>query len=284
MDTSFGSAFADVDESSDPNELSQYLGRVRTVPAVMAAKRESFALLDVGPRARVLDIGCGAGDDVRELAGLVGPAGGAVGVDKSEVLIAEARRAAEPVRGRTEFFCADVMALPFPDGSFDRCRADRTIQHVPQADLGLREILRVTGSGGVLVLSEMLNVLDLGGDEPDAATRSVLGRLWTDKERQGWIGLFLPLMLRQAGFEDVELHRHTVHLTSFEDAALLLNLPRLCMAAQRAGNLTPGNAADWLARLEQDFTSGRAGLESTFVHLKAYKHMAGRNKGAAPSR
>lgn len=44
------------------------------------------------PGRRVLDIGCGFGDTTRQIAGLVGPGGTAVGVDAAPRFVATAAR------------------------------------------------------------------------------------------------------------------------------------------------------------------------------------------------
>ena len=48
--------------------------------------------MELAPGRRVLDVGCGTGDDVREMAGLVGAAGLVVGIDNSQAMIAVARQ------------------------------------------------------------------------------------------------------------------------------------------------------------------------------------------------
>ena len=50
-----------------------------TMPFFQAAKEQTYARLALQPGDHVLDIGCGAGTDVRAMAGLVGPTGRAVG-------------------------------------------------------------------------------------------------------------------------------------------------------------------------------------------------------------
>jgi ubiquinone/menaquinone biosynthesis C-methylase UbiE len=269
--SSFGSAFGSVDMSADPDALAAYLDRVAAVPAVRAAKRESFALLGAAEGHRLLDLGCGHGEDVRALAQIVGAVGFVAGVDKSRVLIEQARRDTPPEQTWMEFVCADATALPFPSASFDACRADRTIQHVAEADVALAELARVTRPGGVVVVSEMFNRLDLAGDELDPIAREVLRHFWSDEERRGWIGFLLPPLLERGGFSDIELHRRRERLTSFADAAVVLQLPELCAAAVTAGALEPTAAPGWLESLERDFAAGRAALESEFFHVRARK-------------
>ena len=100
----------------------------------------------------------------------------------------------------------------------------------------------------------------------------MLGRLWTGPERRGWIAGFLPLLLTRAGFGDVSMHRDSAQLSSFEEAALLLNLDALCAAAVREEALSADAAREWLAGLRERFRAGRATLQLEFLHVKASKH------------
>jgi ubiquinone/menaquinone biosynthesis C-methylase UbiE len=269
--SSFGSGFGAVDISADPDALAEYLARVRAIPVVRAAKAESFALLGASEGRCLLDLGCGQGDDVRELAHTVGPVGRVVGVDNSKVLLEQARRCTPPELSWIEFDCADASALPFADDSFDGCRADRTIQHVAEADVAVAELARVTRPGGAVVVSEMFNALELPDDEPDPIAREVLRRFWSDEERRGWIGFLLPPLLERAALGEIQLHHRRERLTSFADTALLLQLPELCAGAVAAGALEEIDARRWLEKLEHDFAIGRAALRSEFFHIRARK-------------
>ena len=62
------------------------------------------------PPARTLDIACGTGYLTRHLRGEI------TGLDQSEQMLAITR---ERVPDAT-FLCSDALALPFPDGSFER--------------------------------------------------------------------------------------------------------------------------------------------------------------------
>ena len=79
------------------------------------------AALQVGPRDRVLDIGCGAGQSTREAA-RAATEGSVVGVDISEEMLQVARRrSAEEGLGNVAFELADAQDHAFPPAHFDLC-------------------------------------------------------------------------------------------------------------------------------------------------------------------
>lgn len=82
---------------------------------------EALRLHPPQPGERVLDIGCGFGDMTQRIAGLVGPAGKAFGVDAAPRFIEASIDGATGAGVRNaRFLCADVeQALPF-DRPFDR--------------------------------------------------------------------------------------------------------------------------------------------------------------------
>src|SRR3954449_8984468 len=71
------------------------------------------------PGDRVLDIGCGFGDTTQRIAGLVGDAGEAIGVDAAERFIETARaEATDAGVGNARFLVADVQSMAF-DGVYE---------------------------------------------------------------------------------------------------------------------------------------------------------------------
>ena len=82
-------------------------------------------MLELNPGNRVLDVGCGTGDDAREIAALVGPTGTVVGLDASATMVAEARKRALATELSIEFIEGDALNLPFPAESWQRSAGDR---------------------------------------------------------------------------------------------------------------------------------------------------------------
>jgi SAM-dependent methyltransferase len=95
--------------------------------------------------AHVLDVGAGTGAVTR--AALAGGAARVTAVDAAVGMLAyDAPR-------RPPAAVADLRAAPFADGSFDVAVAAFSLNHVTDPAAGLREMARVTRSGGALVAS-----------------------------------------------------------------------------------------------------------------------------------
>ncbi len=90
----------------------------------------------------VLEVGCGTGLLLERIAKF---SARAVGVDLSPGMLERARR-----RG-LEVVEGSATALPFGDASFDAVCSFKVLAHVREIDVAMREMLRVTRPGGVVV-------------------------------------------------------------------------------------------------------------------------------------
>jgi SAM-dependent methyltransferase len=93
----------------------------------------------------VLDVGCGQGIDLAQLA-MAGAR--AVGIDLTprHVELAKQHLAAIGLEARVER--GDAEGLRFADASFDRVLSNGVLHHTPDIEAALREILRVLRHGG----------------------------------------------------------------------------------------------------------------------------------------
>jgi ubiquinone/menaquinone biosynthesis C-methylase UbiE len=190
--------------SEHPRYYVGFLDERTTIAGELMAKRIIMQLLDPHDGQAVLDVGAGTGADTIEVARAVGPTGRVVGVDKSAEMVAEAQGRAVESGLRVEFAVGDAQSLDFPDGSFDRVRSERMLVHVPDPETAVREMVRVTKAGGLVVLSD----IDGGTIFFNSANTSLadaLARRLTDGLANGWMGRRQQRYLVEAGLADVQV-------------------------------------------------------------------------------
>lgn len=243
-----GGGFRNVDATATPGAFVGYLDRLMALPDMRRYKEGSYRLVGARAGARLLDVGCGAGDDARALARLVGAGGRVVELDSSARMVEVARERAAGEGLAVEFVVGDLQRLEYPDGSFDGVRADRVFQHLPDRARALAEIVRVTRPGGAVVVSDPdweTLVLDL----PDRALIRKFCHYRCDGYHGGWTGRELPRLFRDAGLREVAAHPFTVVIDDFALADQIYLLHRYAGQAAEAGALTAAELATWQGQL-----------------------------------
>jgi ubiquinone/menaquinone biosynthesis C-methylase UbiE len=109
--------------------------------------------LGIGQTDHVLDVGCGHGRSLMEIAARA-PRGRGVGIDPSELMIEIAAKRNQTLieAGRIEVVRSNVEALPFADDMFDKALCVHVLYFWKDLEMSLREIGRVLKPDGRLAL------------------------------------------------------------------------------------------------------------------------------------
>ena len=141
----------------------------------------------------VLDVGCGAGAALRELAERF-PGAELTGCDISPLAV-ETAASLNPelvASGRLKFLLCGVPDLPFDDGAFETVFSVESLYFWPDQVAGLREILRVLAPGGTF-----MTALEMAGGAMDERQLAIVEHLHMKcPDRAGLLAL-----MNEAGFE-----------------------------------------------------------------------------------
>lgn len=207
--------------------------------------RDFLSVLKLRDGESVLDIGCGPGDRVVELAREVGPGGKAVGIDYSAALIDEAHKRWDASGLPVSFHVGDAHTLPFPDASFDACRAERVFVHLQDPPRALSEMVRVARPGARIAVFDM-DADTLIVDSPNrAVTRKVLDLRADQFRSKGWIGRRLRRLYAEHGLTNVTLEPSTCMFTDYEFANEFWSLRRTASLARSQGLISEAEEVEW---------------------------------------
>ncbi|WP_406486548.1 methyltransferase domain-containing protein [Streptomyces sp. NBC_01563] len=234
-------------ESAVPDEIS-YLDRLAATDLARSYKEVMLDALNARPGETALDLGCGPGTDLGALAKAVSPSGRVIGIDSSQEMV-------EQACGRTgdlpavEVRLGEIHTLPLEDGSIDRARTDRVLQHAADPAQVLAEARRVLRPGGRLVMGEP-DWDSLTIDYPDIEVSRAYTRHVTDKVvRNGVIGRQLARLAMDAGFAVPTVVPVTSVFRDVLAADQVLGLQRNTERAVAAGYLSALASKGWLDHL-----------------------------------
>jgi SAM-dependent methyltransferase len=147
-------AAADI-QALDPYAIMAVIGKRVIHPGGRRSTEELFARADFQPGQRVLDIGRGVGTTAITVAHRFGlhVTTADISALMGDCAVANARSAGLADRVSVEE--ADIVALPYPDGTFDRVVAEAVTMFVDRKQ-ATRELVRVCKPGGRVLATEFL--------------------------------------------------------------------------------------------------------------------------------
>lgn len=264
------SGFTNVDQESDPESYIEVLDVQQNMDFVKLYKKRAHALLDLQTGQTILDAGAGVGEDAREIAERVAPIGRVVGLDLSLAMVKTAQQRRQGTGLPVHFLQGDIQHLSFCDDSFDRCYADRTFQHLPNPELAISELIRVTKPNGLLVIVDPDHETQVL-DSPYADVTRRFFRFRNDGMRQPGIAHRLYALFKEAGLVDIQVIPLTWVTTDYETIYPIAHYIEGMREAQVHGVVTQVEAEEWVSALEEAIRTGYFFHAITFFITKGRK-------------
>ncbi len=117
-----------------------------------------FDRLGLRPGDRVIDMGCGAGRHAFEMYRRGGDViafdqNGDELADVLEIFGAMREQGEVPVGAEADIKQGDALAMPFADEEFDRVVASEVLEHIPDDETAIAELVRVLRPGGTIAVT-----------------------------------------------------------------------------------------------------------------------------------
>jgi SAM-dependent methyltransferase len=224
------------------SDLTRCLDFMNGTPFFKRYKQETWDALQFCGSGRILDVACGVGFDVIELARRF-PQAEVYGVDPSRNFLDLARERSHGAPN-ARFVGGDSRRLPFADRCFDGVRIDRSLQHISSPAETLREMVRVTRPGGRIVVAEP----DWGTFfvyNGNLETGAKIAGLWEKSFANPYIGREVGLLLEQCGVANIDCRARALVVRSLDAAEIIFDLTRVTENCVSANVLTREQAERW---------------------------------------
>ena len=168
----------------------------------LLASRVATELAQIGPQARILDCGVGNGSLSIALDSLITDPVDLHAIDTSAEMLVQAKSVMQHAGLDPRLQQADIMSLPYEDQSFDVVMAAHVLEHLPDPQTALAEMVRVLKPGGMVFLCVTRRSLF-------GTLVQFLWRTWAITEQEGiaWLHAsqlvdvgYQPVRLGSAGF------------------------------------------------------------------------------------
>lgn len=228
-----------------------------------ARRMAVFEALAIETGQAILDLGCGGGHLVREIALAVGNSGRCVGLDASAEQLGAASALCEGMAA-VELIEGDATNMAFEDGAFDGLASIQMLEYIADVDRALAETRRVLKPGAKAALISVLwDHWRFHGAEPDLNDR--MHDVWRTHCPHQMLPLEMPRRLTAAGFGGV-MRRPIAFLNGTMHENAFASWAAKVVAVFAVGNgVTEEDAALWLDQLSRADSEGRFGFVSVPV-------------------
>jgi len=184
--------------------------RARLVALQGVLDPHSISILEacgIEPGWRCLDVGAGGGSLTRWICRRVAPSGSVLAVDLDVRMLSMVEESNLEVRQ------ADLFSDDFPRAEFDLVHCRYVLEHLPERDRGLAQLIGAAKPGGMVVISDSGGRMPELDQEDDVFTRGM--QAFRDAVGQrGWDFDFAPTLagrMRASGLENVAGQVYRTH-------------------------------------------------------------------------
>jgi SAM-dependent methyltransferase len=255
----------DIDSGGDAEFFVGYLDRAAA--GLRAARVEAIEALAVPKGAAVLDVGCGVGQFIVEIAQQF-PGVHVIGIDASAKVVEVARARAERAGASVQFHVGLADQLEFVDQAFDRVNCSRVLVHLDDPAAAIAEMHRVLKRGGrVSIWEPDFDALLIDSDDlaTSDAVRGTLTRTLSNPD----IGRRLRRLACDAGLKVTDVTATARPVSSLEYANQQFHLFAYLDAAVDAGVVSEDAGRRWRTHLERADVDGTLWISPVGFRLVA---------------
>lgn len=200
-------------------------------------KKDSYLPFSALKDGVILDLGCGTGMDVVNLANILGDGVSVVGIDHDPQLIAQAKNSASD-KVNISFVHQEIYPLDYAENEISGVRLERVVQHLVDPICVFEEIYRVLRENHPLVVVETIwNDVNFYTSHVDTEYK-IRQYLTQRKVNYGLAGNKLTSDLAASGFRGIRLESYGMVVHTKEEADRYLYIDKILTEMVEVGAMS----------------------------------------------
>jgi ubiquinone/menaquinone biosynthesis C-methylase UbiE len=258
--------FSNLDASEDANFLVNSMDIMYSLESIKIIKKRALESMCLSPGDRILEVGCGHGEDAEALGLIVGNTGSVLAIDISQRMIEEAKKRSKQMN--VEYLKDDARNLPYLDHTFSACHADRLLVSSENYRELFQEVVRLVRPGGIICFTDV-DALSIILAPFNPATNAILDQIHKSFVNP-YMGRILPELFTEQGLTEVRILPEVAMIRSFETLSEIFQFSRIAETAINEGTLTREIAAEWFRSMYQ------GEKEKTFLYCITFFTVVGK--------
>ena len=234
---------------------AQNIERSYNTPDIARQRLQTLKALALNAGENVVDVGCGTGFLISEMAAMVGHSGSLTGVDFSQDMLDVAIQRCESLP-HVKLRQGSAVDLPLEDASFDAATCTQTLLYVPDVEQSISELARVLKVGGRLAVVET----DWNGAIVNSADSEMTQKIFQSFQKpipNPNLPTKLSPMLRKQGFGAINIEAIPIINTGYTSANFSPNIIKWASdMAVLEKDISRQEADAWMADLELKAEAG----------------------------
>jgi arsenite methyltransferase len=230
-----------------------------SAPDQITMRKRLLQQSNIQPGNKVLELGCGTGRLLVELAKATGPFGHVWGLEPQPFLARETERfiTEQNLSSSTSVLAARAEKIPIPDASIDICVAQITLIHIPANILMsvFTEITRILKPGGRFISVDQDGDTWVIDHPQRTLTRKIIQFNSDYRYADGWTGRYLRRLFIQNGFDDVRIQVWS-HSDTERGSYLHAMALRIAQSVAEHEAISQDECKRWVSELEKRTDEG----------------------------
>ena len=249
------------------NELSALQQNMAASSAGIHRRLEILRALGVETGHTILDIGCGGGHLLEELAMAVGQSGRVLGLDPSESQLASATKRCTNFNN-VELLCCPAEDTNLADNFLDSATSTQTLEYIKDVDAALHELVRLLKPRAKFVnVSILWDHFKFHG--PEKKLNDQIHEAFRAHCFHQMLPIELNAKLDNLGFRDIKLKELSFIVTKRHHNSPAIFSEKVIAQFAISQGISKEDVADWRAQLATAEKNGRFGFTSFPVLTEA---------------